>query len=131
MWFKGSSKVQEGTEEPTETRRPKAYNCEGHDKRPKGGHGIRSNGLEHRHIMLCILCFNGIRLIIGDLCILIELIVRLLIERMVHLFVNFVIADILYLHLLLNLWSIAMRFRFRHFGFDRVTHVEQAFTGLV
>jgi hypothetical protein len=81
--------------------------------------------------MLCILCFDGIRLVIGDLCILIELIVHLLVERMVHLFVNVVIADILYLHLLLNLWSVAMRFRFRRLGFDRVTHVEQAFTGVI
>lgn len=83
--------------------------------------------------MFCILCFDGIRLIIGDLGIFIELIVRLLIKRMVHLFANVVVADILYLHLLLdlhlflNLWSVAMRF----IGFDRVTHIEQAFTSVI
>lgn len=124
---KGVIKIQEGTEKPTETRRAKAYNCEGHNKRPKGSHGIRSNGLEHRHIMLCILSFDGIRLVIGDLCILIEFVVRLLVVIMVHLFVNVVIANIIYLKLLLNRWSVSMRLGFRHIGLDGVAHVELAF----
>jgi Cdc6-like AAA superfamily ATPase len=77
--------------------------------------------------MLCILCFDGIRLIIGDLCVLIELILRLLIECMMQLFIIVVIANVLDLHFLLNLWSVAMRLGLRHVGFDGVTHVELAF----
>jgi hypothetical protein len=43
-----------------------AYNREGHDKRPKGSHRVLSNGLQHPHFVLRVLCFDCIRLVIGD-----------------------------------------------------------------
>jgi hypothetical protein len=43
-----------------------AYNSAGHDKRPKGSHRVRFNGLHHRHVVLQVLCLDCIRLVIGD-----------------------------------------------------------------
>ena len=44
-----------------------AYNSKGHDKRPKGSHRVRSNGLHYPHVVLCVLRLDCIRLIIGDM----------------------------------------------------------------
>jgi len=43
-----------------------AYNSEGHDKCPKGSHRVCSNGVQHPHVVLGVLCLNCIRLVIGD-----------------------------------------------------------------
>lgn len=85
--------IEHGDIQSSKTRQ-KPYNSERHNKRPKGSHGIRANGLKHRHIMLRVLCFDGIRLIIGNF--------RIFVELMVRLLVNVVPASILYLHLLLS-----------------------------
>ena len=51
-----------------------AYNSEGHDKRPEGSHRIRSNGLQHGHVVLRVLCLDCIRLVIGDVRFLVKVV---------------------------------------------------------
>jgi hypothetical protein len=43
-----------------------AYNREGHDKCPEGSHRVLSNGLQHPHLVLRVLCLDCIRLVICD-----------------------------------------------------------------
>lgn len=40
-----------------------AHNSAGHDKGPERSHGVRSNGLEHTHVVLRILCLDSILLL--------------------------------------------------------------------
>jgi len=42
-----------------------AYNSEGKDKCPKGSHRVCSNGLQHPHVVLSVLCLDCIRLVSG------------------------------------------------------------------
>jgi len=51
-----------------------AYNGEGHDKRPKGSHGVGSNGVQHAHVVLRVLCLDRIGLVIGDVGFLVQVV---------------------------------------------------------
>lgn len=65
--------------------------------------------------MLRVLCLDGIRLIIGDF--------RMFVELSVRLLVNVAPGSILYLHLLLRVQSAIMRLGFRRLRLDGITHV--------
>lgn len=47
-------------------RKDATYNGAGHDKRPKGSHRIGFDGLNHCHVVFCILCFDRVSLVIGN-----------------------------------------------------------------
>jgi hypothetical protein len=81
--------------------------------------------------MLRVLCFDGTRLVIGDLRLLVVVMVCLLVVFIVHLLVEVVVVSILYLHLPLNLQCAVMRFGLSHFGFGGVTHVGLVFAGVI
>lgn len=44
----------------------KAHNGAGYDKCPERSHRVGFDGLQHRHVMLCILGLNGIGLEVCD-----------------------------------------------------------------
>lgn len=57
-----------------------AYNGAGHGKGPKRSHGVSSNGLEHTHVVLQVLCLDGIpplgidRLLLGSKCLVLDIV---------------------------------------------------------
>lgn len=76
-----------------------AYDSGGHDTGPPGGHWVGFDGVEDAHVVLLILGFDGVGLVVGDLCLLVE-VVSGLVEAA------------------LNHGSVAMRL-----GLERGTHV--------
>lgn len=54
------------------------YNSAGHDKRPEGGHGVRSHSLQHAHPVLRVLCLHCVRLVVGDFRLLVKVVGMLL-----------------------------------------------------